>query len=159
MKHRAVDIIIPERAIKEWDVAWGDGRGTRSPLTRLRPDTLFCAHEPQAINTTPRPIPVLVTEFVLAVGKLEPPHLSMTAMTLSVNFSQPWPECEPGVPALTVKQVLSMRTPFLAQPTRFLAFARHQSRCYERTVCRKWGPSTYPCLGTTNSGYSDLISV
>ena len=108
------------------NVAWASGAGIRVQLTRLRPVTRFCAHEPQAINTTPRPTPTLVVELALAIGRLAPPHLSIIAMTLSVNISQPLLEWEPGDPALTVKQVLSMRTPFLAQPMRFLKLKRRQ---------------------------------
>ena len=54
-----------------------------------------------------------------------------------MNFSQPLSEWEAGAPALTVKQVLSMRTPFFAQPIRFLTLALRQRRCYERVAYRE----------------------
>jgi len=54
-----------------------------------------------------------------------------------VNFSQPLSVWDAGLPALTVKQVLSMRTPFFAHPIRFLALALRQQRCYERVAHRE----------------------
>ena len=79
--------------------------------------TRFAAHAPQARKTIPRPRPAMDDP---CAARFAPPYLSITSMTLSVNSSQPLPECEPASFAFTVRQVLSSKTPFCAHAVRLL---------------------------------------
>ena len=110
--------------------------------------TLLAAQAPHARKTTPRAIPLPSGE---SEERLAPPYRSTASITLSVNSSQPFLECEPAVRARTVRQVFSNKTPLLAHAVRVLhkvGLRRKDTRDSE----------AYPCFGGSKSGYSALSS-
>lgn len=93
-------------------IGWQEEKN-RIGITLSSLATLFAAGAPQAMKTIPRLTPLVSPKF-------EPPYLSTTSMTLSVNVSQPLLECDAALPQRTVSAVFKSKTPNFAQALRFL---------------------------------------